>query len=207
MELRLAAMVTPSYRFDLPALVRQVYGSDAAVGPAQTSVMAALDPDRPYALTYAGHHWLFDWDKIENWLSAPAISRGFHAVFALHETADFYAFAMYDNGDLGRLRIGTVNGGVISDVGPVLDPEIATIARLFGMDRLDEGLSYWYGNQPAQNGSDHDWIGEQVVVDLIAYQTGIYVTEINKSSSDFFSMRASTIVSPASSPLSRFHRL
>ncbi len=204
--MRLAALVTPSYRFDLEALVRQVYGADAALGEATISVMAALDPDKPYAVTHAGHHWLFDWDRLETWLSTPAISRGFHAVFALHEAADFYAFAIYENGELGRLRIGTAQDGIVSDKGPVLDPEIATVARLFGMERLDEGLAVWSGTQPAPPDNDHDWIGEKVLVDLLAYQTGISLSEVNKSSADFLSLQAQQVVSPIFAPLSRFSR-
>lgn len=204
MELRLAVLVTPSYRFDLSGLVRQVYGSEAMLGDERTSVLTALDPVAPFAVTHAEHHWIFDWTHIETWLTSPAISRGFHAVFAVHEGAGFYAFAMYENGVQGRLRIGTAASGVISDVGPVLDPEIATIAHHFGTDALDKGLACWSGRDAAPDHIRLERIGERVVVDLLAYQTGISIAEVNDSSQGFFAKDARRILSPTLAPLSRF---
>jgi len=202
----LAALVTPSYRFDLPGLVRQLYGADAVLHDAEVPVSRVLFQGDPHAATFSGHHWVFDWDRITSWLEQPVIARGFYAVFVLQPDAGFHGFAMFENGELGRLRVGTTEQGIISDFGPVLEPERETINRLFLPEEAARMQTFWSGCRQHSDGVTQNLLGASVVLDLIAYQTGALIPPDHELPAAFFSETAHQVAVPDVPNLSRFHQ-
>ena len=206
MGIQLAALVTPSYRFDLPGLVRQLYGTDALLHGSKVPVDRALCHGDPHVATFSGHHWVFDWDQIISWLEEPVISRGFYAVFVLQPEAGFYGFAIFENGELGRLRVGTTAQGIISDFGPVLAPEREAINRLFLPDEAARMQTCWSGGGQQSDGITQNFLGTSIVLDLIAYQTGALIPPDQELPAPFFSETAYQVAVPEEPILSRFQQ-
>ena len=191
MATKMAAMVTSTQDKDLRNFVREAYGLRSQIGPKTLDLKKAVGTETPSATTMSGHHWLFDWSRIEDWLMSSFGRSGTQVAYAIHEDLQFYGFAVHHNGQVVRRRVGNRAEGIIADFGAMLDFEFETITNRFGEKHLNEGLYIWH-DERVKGFSDHHYsLGRSIVVDLLKLQTGV---NLNSSHASTFHRRKAKVI-------------
>ena len=196
-----AVMIASAQTIALDAFARKALGPDAFISDDELPLSEVLDPLHPHACTFADHHWIFSWDQIEHWLTTPCLQVGTQSVYALNAQVGFYGFAIIHEGRMFRQRIGTERHGIVSDKGPLTEPEYETVASLFNQDSLNDGFHIWDGAHIPHRPQTHVSLGAEVVTRMLSLQTGMSLWQLSQNvrsqsarNIDFFEQPAEAMV-------------
>lgn len=171
--MRIAAIVACAQSASLCGLLDAIYSGQCCLDDTGADDASPLGSLRAHAGTYQRHHWVFDWDRVSQWLTTPQMQTGTQVVYAVEPSIDFYGFAVCHEGRMVRQRIGTAREGIVCDVGALLETEYQTITRLMTRAHLDAGLYIWDGDADVAFNTSHCAFGPEIILDLIYQQTGV----------------------------------
>ena len=162
--------------------MQHIFGDGLEVAPEGDTVEDMLSYTCPRsATTFAGHHWIFDWDAANRVMACddnPSADRDW-SVFVLGSVTNHYGFAFFRPSQATRRRAGSSEDGILIEAAPLADAEKRALAIVGASADPDGLIAAWSDPTKTVHLPDidcevsHDALGEDVVLELIRETTGV----------------------------------